>query len=56
MTFAMSYLVKRIVERQLFVLLRESVESWLASLTIVHYSLAKKLLKISAFSLKLVHW
>ena len=51
--FAMSSLVKGIVERQLFVLLRESVGSWLVFLTIV-YCLAKGLLKISAFSLKSV--
>ena len=53
MIFAMSSLVKGIVERQLFVLLRESVRSWLVFLTIVH-CLAKKLLKISAFFLKSV--
>ena len=53
MIFAMSSLVKGIVERQLFVLLRESVGRWLVFLTILH-CLAKKLLKISAFSLKSV--
>ena len=53
MIFAMSSLVKGIVERQLFVLLREAVRSWLVFLTIVH-CLAKKLLKISAFFLKSV--
>ena len=51
MIFAMSYLVTEIVERQLFVLLRESVGNWLVLLTIVH-CLAKKLLKILAFYLK----
>ena len=53
MIFAMSSLAKGIVERQLFVLLRESVGSWLAFFTIVH-CLEKKLLKISALSLKSV--
>ena len=41
MIFAMSSLVKGIVERQLFVLLRESVGRWLVFLTILH-CLAKK--------------
>ena len=53
MIFAMSSLVKGTVERQLFVLLRESVGSWEAFLTIVH-CLSKKPLKISGFSLKSV--
>ena len=53
MNFAMSTLVKGIAERQLFVLLRESVVSWLVLLAIVH-CLANKFLKISAFSLKSV--
>ena len=50
--FRNAVLMKEIVERQ-FVSLRESVEVLLVLLTIVHF-LAKKLLKILAFSLKSV--
>ena len=45
MIFAISSLVNEIVERRLFVLLKESVVSLLVFLTSVH-CLAKKLLKI----------
>ena len=51
--FAMSCLVKEIVERQLLVLLKEPVESLLVLLTTVHF-LPKTLLNISGFSLKSV--
>ena len=53
MIFAISSLVNEIVEKRLFILLKESVGSLLLFSTSVH-CLAKKSLKVWAFSLKSV--